>query len=297
MKSGIAPHLRPIAVASIAIVGVWDLTRPAAGLAQSANADLGKFDVASIRPGCNGRGSRPGPPTPGRLNVCQTLEFYIRSTHEWNLNGRATGGWHTIGSDDSRNAPILGGPHWINSDIYEIDAKAEGTPSVAIMMGPMLQALLEDRFKLRIHREPREIPVYALKVAKGGFKLKPLKEGSCTTITAPPLGVPVPFRCGTFTDPRPGTLYFHGVSMDIFAMDLFIDRPVIDKTGIAGIFDFRLDYTPDEATPTPPGALLDDPTGPSIFTAVEQQLGLKLEPAKGPGESLVIDHVERPSEN
>lgn len=296
MKSGISHHLRSIALASIVIVGGGELTQPLRSLAQTANATRAKFEVASIRPGCDGRGSRFPRPAPGRLNLCQTLEAYIRSAYEWNKNGRTTGGWHTLDADDSRDAPILGGPRWINSDVYEIDAKAEGTPSMAIMMGPMLQALLEDRFKLKIRREPREIPVYALKVAKGGFKLKPLKEGSCATIEAP-LGIPVPVRCGVFIEPRRGALYFHGVSMDLFAMDLSIDRPVIDRTGIAGIYDFRLDYTPDEVAPTPPGASLDDPTGPSIFTAVEQQLGLKLEPAKGPGESLVIDHVERPSEN
>jgi uncharacterized protein (TIGR03435 family) len=225
--------------------------------------------------------------------------------------------------------PIEGGPAWIDSERYTIGAKAEGTPSAATMMGPMLQALLHDRFQLRTHLQIKEVPAYALTVAKGGPKLKPHQEGSCVDwgvvkplTTAPPPHVPGerPVVCG-FSRSGKGsgpnvTLDVPGVSLDFFARTFlgiaFWDRPVIDKTGIDGLFDIHLEFSPDESTPRPPemvrpsvtanpsgGPLATDsiPAFPSIFAALQQQLGLKLEPTRGPREFLVIDRIERPSEN
>jgi uncharacterized protein (TIGR03435 family) len=179
------------------------------------------------------------------------------------------------------------------------------------MEGPMLQALLESRFNLKIHRENRDIPVYELTVAKGGPKLRPppvppsnsenhvgglwpMSEGDCKRLDA----------CGTARaadgqGEKPVFVEYHGLTLDQFAAALVrvLDRPVLDKTGIAGIFHVHVEFAPDEATlgirPVPG----NEPAGPSIFTAFQEQLGLKLEPAKRPGEFLVIDRVERPTEN
>ncbi len=210
---------------------------------------------------------------------------------------------------------ILGGPAWVKSDWYQITAKAEGTPRQELMMGPLLQTLLEDRFKLMVHRETRDVPVYALFVAKGGPKLQPFKEGSCVHRALPlvPLA-PGQIYCGPSPFIRNGTyLMFavHGLSLDELSkmLDGVMDRPVIDKTGIAGKFDFSLEFAPDETMPEAlrvfrgggpndgPAMTPSDPVGPSIFTVLQEQLGLKLESAKGPGERLVIDRVDRPSEN
>jgi uncharacterized protein (TIGR03435 family) len=210
--------------------------------------------------------------------------------------------------------PAQGGPAWIETDRYAINAESPGGASTGMMLGPMLRSLLEDRFQLKLHHATKEISVYTLTIAKGGAKLQPHKEGSCTS-TEPaldPFSRPEPGRlkkiCGRPLMGRDGS--------DAAAMDLdeftkevlgrLFDRPVVNRTGISGKFDFHLEFTPDGDTPripvrdpTAPGPKQSsDPTGrPSIFTALQEQLGLKIESAKGSGEFLVIDHVERPSDN
>lgn len=177
-----------------------------------------------------------------------------------------------------------------------------------MMQGPMLQALLEDRFKLKIHHETREGPVYALTLARGGSKLKPFKDGSCTQM---PSTFPVPKPasgqryCKAMVSTRGPSVDAEGSTLSAFSklLNLVLDRPVIDKTGIAGRFDIHLEFTLDQVTPGLLGlapdtsAAASEPTGPTIFTAIQEQLGLKLQPAKGPVELLIIDHVERPSTN
>jgi len=209
-------------------------------------------------------------------------------------------------SNGAIKVPISGGPDWINSERYEINAKADGNAGREMMNGPMLQALLEDRFRLKIHSETRETPVYALTTTKGGPRLSPFKEGSCA-----PAGTAQPSEPDAKNEkPRCG---FGGVrmkqpllivearkiSLDEFAKNILsiLDRPVINQTGTPGLFDFHLEFTPDETTPALPRFAPSDNSGTSIFTAVQEQLGLKLASAKGPGTFLVIDHVERPSEN
>ncbi len=175
----------------------------------------------------------------------------------------------------------------------------------------MLRALLEERFRLKVHREFEEAPMYALTVAKGGFKVPPMKDGDCTTDPPPMRGL-LPGEkptCGTLFMTWTGgnrDLRFTGDTLSDLARSLGggMDRYVIDKTGIEGRFILHLTYSPDENTPnmpfgTPirPERAADDPPGVSIFTALQEQLGLKLEPTKGPREFLVIDHVERPSSN
>jgi len=216
--------------------------------------------------------------SPGRLSLtCQNLRGFILKAYVSFAKGQAD-----LSLAASKTA-IEGGPAWINTERYEIDAKAESDASVGMMQGPMLQALLEDRFRLKLRRDTREIPVYNLAVAKGGLKLPRSETQSC------PAERPSCFVVLSGEIP----MEVRNMTIDQFTkvlLPVVVDRPVIDKTGLAGLFDFRLRYTRDDTADNPDGS-------PSIYTAVQEQLGLKLEPAKGPGEFLVIDSVERPSEN
>jgi len=200
---------------------------------------------------------------------------------------------------------ISGAPAWTSSDRFDVNAKAEGEATMD-QMRPMLQAMLADRFRLMAHRETKEAPIYELVAAKSGLKLAPTKEGSCTTFdpkTPPPPpprpGDPLPRMCGGARISRSSIDAF-GISMAALASDLsnLLGRTVVDKTGVTGTFDVHMEFAPDEAIAiggqAAPSA---DQAGPSIFTALQEQLGLKLDNAKSPVEVLVIDHVERPSEN
>ncbi|MBV8729111.1 MAG: TIGR03435 family protein, partial [Acidobacteriia bacterium] len=208
------------------------------------------------------------------------------------------------------SVPISGGPAWIYSDYYTINAEAPGNASEAVMEGPMLQALLEDRFRLRVHRQTRQVPVYALTVAKGGPKIKPITESNCVArdyskFPPPP---PPPGKRPCFDMIARGAGPNAKIRDDESTSDYFtkllglaLDRPVIDRTGLTGKYNLVLEFAVDQATarladdlPTQPS---DEPPAPSIFTAVEEQLGLRLVSTRGPREFLVIDHIERPSEN
>ena len=154
---------------------------------------------------------------------------------------------------------------------------------------PMVQTLLADRFQLKVHRETREIPVYVLTVRKGGHKMKPRTEGD----GGPPTSL---FVRGANVPARNAP-----VSMFAGALQrLVLDRPVIDKTGITGNFDFDLAWRPDASQFGGRGGTLpaaSDPDRPDLFTAIQEQLGLKLDADKGPGEVIVVDAVEKPSPN
>ena len=210
---------------------------------------------------------------------------------------------------------VVGGPAWINSEGYDIEAKPEGNTDRP-QMWLMLQSLLSDRFKLALHRETREFPVYALTMTKGGLKPPPPNAGSCVTIdpSAPPRpGAPLGFPCGrvgVMGSPS-GLLQMQGGKVPmpelVRVLAMVMGRPVVDRTGVTGEFDVHLEFSPDETTMGLPGAggpgdpggppLATDPGRPNIFAALQEQLGLKLSSAKGPVEVLVIDHVERPTAN
>lgn len=162
---------------------------------------------------------------------------------------------------------ISGGPDWVNPERYMINAKAAlAVPHQQLML--MLQALLADRFKLVVHRAVKEIPVYELTVAKNGLKIKAVKEDDL----------------GTQIDSNAQhPLTAHAVSMEMLAGALRVDRPVFDATGLTGLYDITLDYAREDEF--------------AIFAALQEQLGLKLEQGKRPVEVLVIDRVEKPSEN
>jgi uncharacterized protein (TIGR03435 family) len=263
------------------------------------------FEAATIKPSgeCgNGRGSRGGPAGPGRLSMrCQTLSDLIQSAFGTIAKGA---------NPYMKYLQIIGGPKWLGSDQYDIDAKAAGAADREEMRGPMMQALPADRFRLKMHRESRDVPVYALTVAKGGTKLPPAKEESCVPRDVehlPAAGQPMPNFCG-FQLPRMSghdfAIDMSKTSLDEFAEWLsgIMDRGVIDKTGVPGVFDFHLKFAPEgtklggPVMAVTPGSPLDV-TAASIFTAVQEQLGLKLSPEMSPIEAIIVDQAERPSEN
>jgi uncharacterized protein (TIGR03435 family) len=285
--------------------------------ASTQSAATPKFEVASVKPskdcgapGGSAGGGRGGAasPSPGRLHVCGTLGDLIGDAYVAYADGR------TNRTREARvsGPQLLGGPAWIRSDRYLIDAKPAGATAQEMMHGPMMQALLEDRFQLKIRRETREAPAYALTAVQGAAKLQPFQEGSCVLVDLLKVPAPPPppgqenclngvFTAGTGRD---RIFQAQGISLDRFSalIGFATGRPVFNRTGIPGLFDFRLEFEPDEATPaltdpTTPAPPSDEPAGPSIFAAIRQQLGLKLEQTRGPKELLVIDHVARPSEN
>jgi uncharacterized protein (TIGR03435 family) len=290
------PIARRISSALSLLTLVGSVFLEAAASAQSpGKTATPRFEVASIKP-CkdvappNGRAGGMSSFSPGRMNVvCQVVKGLIQQAYDQNATGKGRVG---------RLIPIKGGPAWIDTERYSIEAKAESPESQAMMMGPMLQKLLEDRFKLVIHSETTEGPVYLLTLSKGKPKLQAFKEGACTLrdLSEFPPPPPGPDTCRVYAGRKGPNVSWvaEGLTLDEFCKIALsgMDRPVIDKTELAGRFNFPLEYLPGEAAPS------DDPSaGPSIFTALQEQFGLKLEPAKAPGEIHVIDHVERPSEN
>jgi uncharacterized protein (TIGR03435 family) len=218
---------------------------------------------------------------------------------------------------------ILGGPKWIDSERYDVVAKAPGDPQPGPEGPPrelftMLRNLLAERFQLVAHREAREMPVYALALARSDAKLGPQLRPSTTDCAAlmaslrgrggppapPAPGERIPCGMRMF----PGNLSGGSASMTQLSNVLarFVSRTVIDRTGLTGNYDLDLQWTPDQmpqgagrgdAPPGAPALPPIDPNGPSIFTAVQEQLGLKLESTKAPTDVLVIDRVEHPTED
>jgi uncharacterized protein (TIGR03435 family) len=206
--------------------------------------------------------------------------------------------YQAYGIPESR---ILGGPPWMGSQRFDIEAKTDSAVldrlrtlargQRRIETRAMFQQLLADRFKLAVHWETRDLPIYALVVQKKGASLHPSKEPDGHSSTSS--------NDGQFTA--------QGLTLaqlaDALTQELSreLGRVVIDKTGIQGRYDFALKWTQDTGAPlmnNAADASAPQPdTGPSIFTAIQEQLGLKLESSKGPVQVLVIDHVEMPSEN
>jgi uncharacterized protein (TIGR03435 family) len=221
---------------------------------------------------------------------------------------------------------VFGAPPWVKSTRYDIEAKvsAEDVPKLKDLKGEqrmeMLLPLLVERFNLKYHHETRELPTYSLVVAKGGVKMKESapadpgpkdapkdagakdapKEISADAPKAPPKGSRLMMT-------GPGHIESEGTEMKFLAHVLSqqLGKTVTDKTGLTGKYDYTLQWTPDDATPMAGGAGggpgHDDSGvqagGPSLFTAVEEQLGLKIESTKGPVDVIVIDHLDSPSAN
>jgi uncharacterized protein (TIGR03435 family) len=252
-----------------------------------------KFEVASIKPSVDNIPpsfqAQPG----GRFIVFGPLKLMLALAYSM------------------RDYQISGGPSWVATDRWDLQAKApEGSiPAGLASPGPatpnhplllMLQSLLEDRFQLKMRHETKEEPVYELTVAKNGPKMTLSSDQSSPEILAGP----------TSADPIPrGRMTIRGTTLGGNAIPIaalisvladITKRPIINKTGLTGLYDFKLEWSPEpglaanqNGTPaTPP-----NDSRPSLFTALQEQLGLKLESARGPVEVLVIDSVEKPSEN
>jgi uncharacterized protein (TIGR03435 family) len=317
--------MRIIVTCAMSVV-VVAMTSPLRGTAAAQSA-APKFDVASIKPcapvapdaGKGGGGSYTG--SPGRVNLqCFPLRGLIDMAYVTNTDSTDPANplkaWPILSGNVPGEAQrIRGGPAWVYSEAYTIEAKAEGTPDTPVMLGAMLRSLLEERFHVKVHSEVEQVSMYALTVAKGGPKFKPLGPDACiqrepgkpVSPDAIARGGGTPL-CGTTTAAPHGpnwTWNLVGVGPQSLARVLGVDMnvAVIDKTALTGLFTLHLEYTPDENTPAAgrPGRVAtvapEDRSGPSIFTALEEQLGLKLEKTRGPRGFIVIDHAERPSPN
>jgi uncharacterized protein (TIGR03435 family) len=187
---------------------------------------------------------------------------------------------------------LVGVPSWGDSDYYEVDAKMDEESAAAFKKLPreesrqvryqMMQALLADRFQLKFHKETRELPIYNLVVAKSGPKLQETPEGK-----------------GSGYSMGSGKLSGTGIEFDSLAFSLSneVGRIILNKTGLTGEYNIDLKWQPDSMATGSANSSSADPPLPDLFTALQEQLGLKLEPAKGPVDVYVIDHVEKPSEN
>lgn len=237
------------------------------------------FEVVTIKP-------TPPDWAGGRfIRMQSTLQFVARNhalhtliAAAYNLSPRA----------------ISGGPKWVASDHFDILAKAPGEirPTLDEQMS-MLRSLLADRFKLTFHREQKELPIYVLSVARTGAKLK---ESTLPADTSPEGPRPLVFALSPQVVQLPGR---HAAMSELASVlqRSPLDRPVVDRTGLSGRYDFDLEFAPDE---TLWGGILPRPANsdkPGLFEAIREQLGLRLEATKGPVETLVIDQVELPSEN
>jgi uncharacterized protein (TIGR03435 family) len=174
---------------------------------------------------------------------------------------------------------VSGGPNWTDSGRFDVEGKTDHATNRPERM-QLLQALLADRFKLVLRRQSKEVPVYALIVDKSGSKLRENTDKGLSQMS------PI----------ARGQINFHNIPMQVLTGQFLTGasgRPVADETGLKGSYDFDLKYTPDQQG----GAAPSDPPFPDLFTALREQLGLRLESQKGPVDFLIIDHAERPSDN
>ncbi len=232
------------------------------GAAANAQEPLA-FEVASIKP------------IPSVVNARGNVSGERITLSRYALEGLIMDAYHV------ESWQLSGGPAWRDTDPFEIIAKAPGDAApTPVQVREMLRSLLEERFKLRVHRETKEGPIYALVVEKNGPKLKKSTASDVSYSVGGPRGVV--------------KLIFKKVPMNFFANQIAshaqLGRPVLDRTGLAGEWDFELTFVQGAAPP--------NPDLPDLFTALGEQLGLKLESRGGPVEKLIIDdRAERPSAN
>lgn len=253
----------------------WVIPEPPPRLPPMAADANPAFEVATIKP------SKPD--APGKMFRVNGRTFTTLNTTPAELISFAYG---------VHARQIVGGPAWLETDKYDLEGQpeGEGAPSDKQWKG-MIQKLLAERFKLTFHHDKKELSVYALVVGKTGPKL--------TKSEGDPSGLPGMFFTG------PGKLSSRNASMTDFAglmQSAVLDRPVIDQTELKGRFDFPLKWTPDETQFASFGMKIPPPADPAsappgLFTAIQEQLGLKLEATKVPVDVLAIDHVEKPSAN
>jgi uncharacterized protein (TIGR03435 family) len=276
--------------------------------AQASEASLPSFEVASIKPNHSGdTGTHINIADPSRfvaINV--TAKFLV--TYAYNM----------------RDYQVSGGPAWIASDRFDIVAKVEDSLAREIpkllpaqrqdQMRLLVRSLVADRFKLSVSHETKQLPVYALVVAKGGSKLKEVpppnvqsNAGSSPPPSAPGVAQhsPQPGGYGMDIDNGRAILTARAIPISnlVNILSQPLGRPLVDQTGLKGTYDIALKWTPDDGpsgsqpSVLPDSASESDAGGGAIFTALQEQLGLRLESTKGPVDTIVIDHIEMPSEN
>jgi uncharacterized protein (TIGR03435 family) len=241
----------------------------------STVATQAEFEVASVK-----IVNHPVPPHAVSLNIRRgTLTMDAAELRQ--IVGLAYG---------MQRVRVEGGPDWADQELYDIQAKAENPEATRDEIRAMLQALLIERFKLAFHRETRQLPVYTLVVAKGGSRLQEAKEEEKT-------GVSFTANSGKLQL----SLLKQPVAALVNTLANRLGHPVLNQTGLTAMYDFKLEFAPDMA-PRPDGSApmlngVPAEYGPSLFTALQEQLGLKLEEKKGPVEVMVIDHADHPGEN
>jgi uncharacterized protein (TIGR03435 family) len=231
-----------------------------------------EFEAASVKTTPHGTREFKMRPAPGGLSARNIgLKQFIQYAYE------------------VKGYQLSGGPAWLNSETFDIEAKSPaGTRDDGrqAKLRLMLQSLLEDRFKLALSRATKELPVYALETRKSGSKLREVPEAAAED---------------TFQVGRRGHIAAKGVPIAELAAILssFVERPVVDHTDLKGKYDLTLDFTPGEGTASPenPDEYPPNPDGPSLFEAIQEQLGLRLLATKAPVEMLVIDRAEKPTRN
>jgi len=268
-----------------------------------ATQNIPKWEAVSVKPctvppapaagALRGRGTAPPPPSSNRITLnCTSIVGLVYTSYGVYEGGRYNGPVAGIVRYDNF-------PAWTRSERYTVEAKAEGNPGQHMMRGPMLQTILADRFRLKVHMETKEGPVYILSVAKRGPKMETLEPGSCAPMDAsaeePP---PNPCPSNNSRHDQNYTLDYW-TNMDSFTRLLTVrfadpltkDTPVLNQTGLPGYYHVQTEFLDPQVTTAQDGA-----PAQSIFTAVEK-LGLKLEAGKGPRQYLTFDSAERPSEN
>ncbi len=269
-----------------------------------AHANVPAFDAASVKANESGRPGGDDRVLPGGRYVAENLPliYLIRFAYERSPRSRALA-----------PADTAGGPAWLRSDRFDINATAGHAVSLAELR-LMLRTLFEDRFQLKVHFETRQMPVYRMVLAKAGTLGSQLHRTSvdCASEPLDPLRGTTPlesYPCGYFgfspnVSLASGRAYraFRGMTMEDFSLRLheFLGRPVIDDTGLTGYFDGDFEFTTEISMPPPPPGQPNPYDGrvlASIFSVLPQQLGLKLDSQRGPAEVLVIDHVEHPTED
>ena len=347
LQKDVAPTL---ALAATAAQASAALRETAAAKPEFEEASIRECDPDSLPEtpeGGRGGGANSFRMTPGRVSaLCMTLATLIRTAYGYgpidldfmsadgspNGRGLAFDNVYGLGVEDGRR--VRGGPDWIRSERYTVNAVATVgvQPKAEALRGPMLQHLLERRFQLKAHIQTEEVPAFALTVAKGGLKMKPVTADDCEALPARPgspmiNGQPINVlrRPRSFADVRNGqkpscalwserngpnmvlvggNIPIEGMFIRTLASRLGGVR-VLDKTGVTDRFNFVFEFAVDENAPgprlrgLPPETIepSDIPLAATIFTALEDQLGLTLEPAKAGREFIVIDHVERLSPN
>jgi uncharacterized protein (TIGR03435 family) len=287
-------------VASVALVALVVSVGPVANASAQVAEATERFEVATVKPNKTADAGPRFDGPPGRFSATGvTLHELILFAYQLQA------------------FEIFGAPSWATSDRFDVAATMEPAPT-GTSPGPrnrrMLRALLAERFKLVVHEERREMPVYALALArtdrKLGARLRPF-EGECLDLKGPPASLPAQLPAqlpASSKGPSPcilglatGRLSARGMLLSNLASTLAtfpaVRRRVIDRTGLTGPFDFDLEWTPTvtPAASAAPGTPIPSDAGPNLFTALQEQLGLKLESAQEAVSVLIIDSVNRPS--